>query len=332
MNPSPFVRTSFWTYIVGLSFGWTAKLGVSQCCIQRFLAVPNIQTAKKAVYAFVLGYSLIKLSSVVVGLAIYAKYSTCDPLISHKIDKIDQILPLFVMEVASKIPSLPGIFMAGVFSASLSSMSSSLNTVSGTIYEDFIRPKFANFTEKRASNIMKMLVVLIGVIILGLVFIVEKMGNIFRVCFILNGLTAGALFGIFTAGMFSRTINTKGVITGAVSSIIVLSAIIIGSLSSPKPPSLPISTSGCEYPYNNTIIPLQEEAKINEDFSIIFQLSFMYYILLGTIILFLIALPVSYFTGGCEAFDERLLTPLCRSKNWKEKVQKDKTVFELKKT
>lgn len=147
MDPSPFVRTSFWTYWIGLTFGWTAKLGVSQCCVQRFLAVPNIEVAKKSVYVFVIGFGLIKFSSVIVGLTIYAKYAACDPIASQKIEKIDQILPLFVMEVASKIPGLPGIFMAGVFSASLSSMSSSLNTIAGSIYEDFIRNHFSNISD-----------------------------------------------------------------------------------------------------------------------------------------------------------------------------------------
>ncbi|XP_070495051.1 sodium-coupled monocarboxylate transporter 1-like [Chironomus tepperi] len=324
MNPSPFVRTSFWTYIIGLSFGWTAKLGVSQCCVQRFLSVPNIHVAKKAVYVFVIGYSLIKITSVMVGITIYAKYASCDPIISEKIQKIDQILPLFVMEVASKIPGLPGIFIAGVFSASLSSMSSNLNTIAGALYEDFIRHKYPNLSEKRASDIMKILVLIIGIISLGLVFVVEHMGQIFRVCFTINGLSAGALFGLFTAGMFSKTINTKGVITGAISSIVVLTIIILGSLALPKPVPLPISTSGCDYPYNNTMVPSNLDDKISADnIPIIFKLSFMYYILLGTIVLFLVAIPVSHMTGNCEPFDERLLAPICRSKNWKEKSRKE---------
>lgn len=317
MNPSPFVRTSFWTYWIGLSFGWTAKLGVSQCCVQRFLSVKNINEAKKAVYVFVLGFSLIKISSVVLGLTIYAKYAECDPMISKKIKKIDQILPFFVMDVASKLPGLPGVFISGVFSASLSSMSSSLNTISGSIYEDFIRHNFPNFSEKRASDIMKILVVLIGIIILALVFVVEQMGQVFPLCFAINGLFSGALFGIFTAGMFSRRINSKGVIAGAVGSFLTLCVIVSGSFTFKKSKlSLPISTSGCEHPYNNTVITTNVPEV--DDVPLVFKLSFMYYILFGTIILFVIALPVSHFTGGCAPFDERLLTPICRSREWKK--------------
>lgn len=118
-----------------------------------------------------------------------------------------------------------------------------------------------------------------------------------------------------------------------------MSVIIIGSQALPKPPPLPISTIGCEFPLNSTISsPIENFSDQIEEIPIIFKLSFMYYVLLGTIVLFLIALPVSYLTGGCEPFDERLLTPLCRSQNWNEKSQNkkkiekanDSAIYELK--
>ena len=54
-----------------------------------------------------------------------------------------------------------------------------------------------------------------------------------------------------------------------------------------------------------------------DDNPLIFKISFMYYTLLGTLILIVVAFIVSFFTGGCEPFDERLLAPFVRSKNWK---------------
>jgi hypothetical protein len=35
------------------------------------------------------------------------------------VDATDQLLPLYVLEVAGTIPGIPGLFVAGVFSASL---------------------------------------------------------------------------------------------------------------------------------------------------------------------------------------------------------------------
>lgn len=328
MDPSPFVRTSFWTLTVGMTTAWVAKLGVSQCCIQRFLAVPNIEVAKKAVWIFAFGLVFLKLGAILLGLILYAKYENCDPVLNKQIDKIDQIVPLFVMDVASKLPGLPGLFIAGIFSAALSSISSILNTKAGIIYEDFIRPHMPNATEKRASDVMKLLVVILGVIMLSLVFVVEHLGSIFRLNYAINGLTIGAFFGIFSVGMMSRSANTTGVICGVVASITTVGIIIVGAQTLPKPPSLPSKTDGCDF-FNATIsaitydIASKTQARI-EQVPLLFRLSFMYYALLGTVVLFIVALPVSWLTGGCDKFDERLLTPLFRSKEWKEKDKLNK--------
>lgn len=44
---------------------------------------------------------------------------------------------------------------------------------------------------------------------MSLVFIVEKLGPIFRVTLALNGITTGALLGLFTMGILFRKANTK---------------------------------------------------------------------------------------------------------------------------
>lgn len=85
MNPSPFVRTSFWTLTVGMSTAWIAKLGVSQCSIQRFLAVPNIDVARKSVWVFAFGLGALKLGAILLGLIVYAKFESCDPVSNKQI-------------------------------------------------------------------------------------------------------------------------------------------------------------------------------------------------------------------------------------------------------
>lgn len=219
------------------------------------------------------------------------------------------------------------IYLAGIFSAALSSISSILNTKAGIIYEDFIRPRLPEASEKFASDIMKMLVVVLGVVMLSLVFVVDHLGSIFRLNYAINGLTIGAFFGIFSIGMMSRTANTKGVIAGTCVSLIGVSVIIIGAQWLPKPPSLPSKADGCDFVIGNSTIAnastIASAAASIEQVPIIFRLSFMYYALLGTLLLFVVALPVSWATGGCAPFDERLLTPLLRSKEWKAKYQTD---------
>lgn len=47
MDPSPFVRTSFWTVSLGLTVSWISSMGVGQKDLQRFLSLPDLKAARK---------------------------------------------------------------------------------------------------------------------------------------------------------------------------------------------------------------------------------------------------------------------------------------------
>jgi solute carrier family 5 (sodium-coupled monocarboxylate transporter), member 8/12 len=85
-----------------------------------------------------LGILSIVSMSCYTGLVIYAAYHDCDPvttkvcivprLLNNQINlilqfqlvsKSDQVLPFFVTQIATNLPGLPGLFVAGVFSAAL---------------------------------------------------------------------------------------------------------------------------------------------------------------------------------------------------------------------
>lgn len=299
---------------------WVSNLGVSQGCVQRFLAVPDLKVAKNSLIIFAGGLIFIKMCSCFTGLLMYAKYESCDPYTTGRVEKLDQILPYYIMDVGSRIPGLPGLFVSGIFSAALSTMSSSLNTLAGTIYEDFIRHRYPHSTEKTASNVMKCLVVLLGAIVIGLVFVAEKMGQVMHMAISLSGITSGALLGMFTSGMVSTVINTKGVISGAIVSVSAIGAIVVGAQMNPKAPPMPFRTDGCAPSLlQNVTLVTSAPDTVLEDVPQIFKISFMYYSLLGVVIYFVVAYVVSVSTGGGEINDQRLLAPFMRDQKQYEK-------------
>lgn len=158
---------------------------------------------------FLVGLTVIMYSNCFIGLLMYAHYEDCDPLTRGDIEKVDQILPYFIMDVASKIPGLPGLFVAGIFSAALSTMSSCWNSLAGTIYEDFIHPLIPKASGQLASNTMKVIVFILGLVTIGLVFVVERMGTVFGLVISIQGVTYGTIFGAFSFGMICRSGNTK---------------------------------------------------------------------------------------------------------------------------
>lgn len=51
--------------------------------------------------------------------------------------------------------------------------------------------------------------VILGIVVISLVFVVEKMGDVLHMAISLSGVTAGALLGMFTMGMVLPKANTK---------------------------------------------------------------------------------------------------------------------------
>lgn len=68
---------------------------------------------------FCLGTITIILLCGYAGLLVYATYHDCDPLTTKLAKAKDQLLPLLVMRVLGDFPGMPGLFVAGIFSAAL---------------------------------------------------------------------------------------------------------------------------------------------------------------------------------------------------------------------
>ncbi|XP_076635648.1 sodium-coupled monocarboxylate transporter 2 [Colletes latitarsis] len=307
MDPSPYVRNSFWMMSVGLTANWLSGLGINQMSMQRFLAVPNAREAHKAVGFMGFCFIIIKWVSVFTGLIMYARYHKCDPISSHVIVRSDQLLPYYVLDVAEDIPGLSGLFLAGLVSAGLSTMSANLNTVAGTIYEDFIDPWLPNSNDKeaRAANIMKGTVVVAGTVCMVLVFIVERLSDIFQLSVTLHGVTGGAMLGIFTLGMLVPWATTKGAITGGLLSMFFMVWVIVGAQVNVAQkrlfyPPLPTSTENCtnvESLFNATIAQIPALQSPDDKPFVLYTLSFMYYTLVGFLIVMVVGTLVSFMFG-----------------------------------
>ncbi|KYB26342.1 Sodium-coupled monocarboxylate transporter 1-like protein [Tribolium castaneum] len=103
---------------------------------------------------------MIKVICVILGFVIYTRYSSCDPFTTKQVEKNDQLVPHYVMDIAGNT-GLPGIFVCGIISAALSTLSANVNAMAGVIYQDFLKDLIPNVSERTKCNILKLLVVAI---------------------------------------------------------------------------------------------------------------------------------------------------------------------------
>ncbi|XP_022311982.2 sodium-coupled monocarboxylate transporter 1-like [Crassostrea virginica] len=343
----PTVRHTFWALTVGGMINWVGAFGASQPSIQRFSALPSLREAKIAVLLNCVGLFLMVTTACLVGITVFAFYAMkgCDPYTSKEIQNTNQIIPLFVIQMLN-YPGVPGLFIAGLFSGALSSVSSNLSSQVATSWEDIIKPHVKQRSEGTQTWITRMLVILFGVLGVGVSFVVRKLGGtVLQVSLSFMGAASGALNGFVVLGAFFPCCNWIGAIAGPLVSYAVMMWIGIAKYSvigvkdtlefptgscasnhtlSPSPvfynysathtnQSVILTSLAGATTLANPQIPTERSALHD-----LYSLSYLWYSTLGLIIAVGVGLLVTAVTGPMkrEEVDPRLLIPLGERLCW----------------
>ncbi|XP_063916876.1 sodium-coupled monocarboxylate transporter 2-like isoform X2 [Zophobas morio] len=311
-------RDGFWGYIIGGAPTTTALIIIHQTGLQKFLSLSNYKDGAWSVLHTVISMSLVHTFCVFIGLVAYSKYKDCDPLTSHLISKHDQLFPLFVTEIGGHLPGIPGLFIAAICSAALSSMSSNLNALSGVMYNDvvceFLKKKPS---DKKATNILKLIVLIVGLLCSCLVFVIQGMGEVFSVSLTIWGITQGPILGAFTLGVLFPKANQQGALYGMILGCISVACIAIpakyyqtkGLLSYP---TKPLSTNGCSF-FNASNFVSTNKTISQFQPSVIFKTSFYFYAVIGVTVTVIVGLVVSFFTKSGSSVHKNFLSPVIHS-------------------
>uniref|UniRef100_T1IVP0 Sodium-dependent multivitamin transporter n=1 Tax=Strigamia maritima TaxID=126957 RepID=T1IVP0_STRMM len=312
-NLNPHEQHTLWTQTIGGTVMWTAVFAVNQTQVQRYLSAKSLPVARRALWWTVLGLWVNMLITVILGLLLYTYFKSCDPLLSRKINNRDQLLPLYAMQMFRRLPGLPGLFVAGILSGSLSTLSSGLNSLSAITLEDFVLKKscMKNVTNERASQIAKIIALGYGGLCLLCVLLVENFSSLAQAALSLFGLLGGPLLGLFTLGMFFPWANSLGSGIGAIIGLALSFWIGIGSiLYKNHRPTLPLHCP------NVTISNPPNSTSITHisPFSAFYNVSYMWYSPIVCFTVIVIGLTISFISGANKSKDvnPKLLSPVVR--------------------
>lgn len=152
-----------------------------------------------------------------------------------------------------------------------------------------------------------MISVIIGLIVIALIFVIEHLGTIFEMASSLSSIVDGPLLGLFILGLFFPWAGKKGAVVGCFVTIAFMAWILIGiqwhTYKKHLPnPTLPVSVENCPYPLNETVknssqIPVLPE---DEQPMMLFRISFLYLIMIGTFTTVFIGLITSLLLGESD--------------------------------
>lgn len=310
----PRVRFTFWGMLLSTTLGWIQAYGISQIQVQRYMSCSTRQRAQRGLWYNFPGMVIVIAIYCFIGLVLYAKYATCDPRSSNQIEEPDQILPLFIMSTMSSWPGLPGLFVAGVYSASLSTTSSVLNSLAAVTLEDYIRPSWKGITDERATTISKWIAIAYGVLTLIMIVGIAQLGSILQACWYLVGGSNGANFGLFTLGMFIPWANTKGSLVGVTIGLGISWWISLGNqIHKPVTSSLPVSTEFCNDTLGQWTIRPTKDTSGSDEILEVYKLSYLWIMPLAWFLTVFIGAIASRFFGTTEKLvDPELFSPVVK--------------------
>ncbi|XP_055296157.1 sodium-coupled monocarboxylate transporter 2-like isoform X2 [Sitodiplosis mosellana] len=300
-NPSMYERHTFWSIMIGGFTYWTSFNSVNQTMVQRYMSLPNLKKARQSIVIFVLGIIIFISFCCYAGVLIYAAFHDCDPKLAGFVENDDQLFPFYVMQTVGKLRGIPGLFIAGIFGAALSSLSVILNSTAGVLLEDICRGCFKSKPSEKASTaIVKGSVLVLGALSMVFLLIVEKLGGILEVATSLSAIAAGTTFGVFTLGMLVPWSNNVGAICGAISGAFMSGWISFGTQAAIasgaiQPHRLNMSIAGCDAFANATTSP-QLPHDESEVFPL-YRLSFMWINPIGILSVLIVGMIASYVSG-----------------------------------
>ncbi|XP_054722729.1 putative sodium-dependent multivitamin transporter [Uloborus diversus] len=338
----PRVRHTVWSLIIGGVFTYSSIYAVNQAQIQRLLTVKSLKKSQLALFISWPILTILSIATSFAGLVVYANLSDCDPLLRAKETSVrfpDQILPYFVMTSLTMLPGLPGLFVAGIFSGSMSTISSCINSLAAVTVEDFLRPRcFGKTSERKIAFFTKLIAFLYGLLCMLLTFIVEKLGGVLQASLTIFNVIGGPLLGLFSLGMLVSRANSKGSTVGFLFALAFCFWIGFGGMHKGKRlPSYHRSTDAC--PVNNSLLQTSHPQShyLNESFSELnftifnnsqiksddalfeeyifplYTLSYMWYAAIGWCTCMIFGLGFSLMLGEKERVNPLLLSPLVTS-------------------
>ncbi|GFN74484.1 sodium-coupled monocarboxylate transporter [Plakobranchus ocellatus] len=251
MNPDPFVRHTFWTLLIGGCTNMMTVYGANQTNLQRYASVRTLRGARGALLMCLPLWICYLSILCLLGLVMYAYFVTCDPLTSDLVSKKDQLLPLFVLETMRSYPGLPGLFVASIFSASISTVSSGVNSLAAVTLEDVVRPIYKHKSIELTKRASTLITVVLGLLYGGLTIILAYLADVLgktalSISFSVFGMVGGPLLGLIMNGIFIPWINSWGAGAGLLSSLVVCLYFGIDPVFNPPPKSdLPYRIDGC---------------------------------------------------------------------------------------
>lgn len=208
---------TFWVVILGGLANNLISYTSDQTVIQRYLTTKDERSAGRSIMMNGIMSVVISVAFYAIGTGLYTFYKTHPAALDVTMAKGDAILPFFMM---SQMPSgVAGLLIAAIFAATMSTISSNINSIATAFSIDFYRRFRRSASDASVVRVARRACVVSGLIGLGLALVMVTW-NILSLLDYFNtilGLLSSGLGGLFLMGIFMPRIDGRAALVGFLS-------------------------------------------------------------------------------------------------------------------
>lgn len=211
----------FWVVLIGGLVANLASYTSDQCVVQRYMTTKDEKGAARSIlFNGVLSYVNSGVFFLI-GTALFTYYASHPERLDVTMPKNDSIFPIYI---ASGLPvGVAGLILAAVAAATMSTLSSNLNSSATAVTTDFYARLFKNVSEKRKMRCGQLVTILTGVLGGGFALVLANMEiySMYDQFQRFLGVLTGGLACLFFMGIFMRRVNGVGAMAGLVANYVV---------------------------------------------------------------------------------------------------------------
>ena len=216
-------RVTFWVAILG---GGIANNLISytsdQTVIQRYMTTKDEKSAGRSILVNGFMSVFISVAFYFIGTGLYTFYKTHPQSLDITMQQGDAIFPYFMM---SQMPAgLAGLLIAAIFAATMSTISSNINSVSTAFSVDFIQRFRPSIKDTALLRVARWTCIVSGLIGLGIALLMATwdITSLLDYFNTILGLLTSGLGGLFVMAVFIPRIKGWSALTGFIAGEVVV--------------------------------------------------------------------------------------------------------------
>lgn len=211
---------TFWVILLGGFANNLISYTSDQTVIQRYLTTKDEKSAGRSIMMNGIMSVVISIIFFAIGTGLYTFFKTHPAELDYTMEKSDTIFPFFMM---SQLPQgLAGLLIAAIFAATMSTISSNINSVATAFSVDFYKRLRPQSSDKKILKVARITCFVSGIIGMAIALLMASWNILSLLDFFqeILGLLSSGLGGLFLMGIFFPRIGGRAALVGFITGVV----------------------------------------------------------------------------------------------------------------